>query len=139
MFNKIKMFVFFSFFILFLAGCGASLTGENGIEPTEILELDDDFDAKATIKKNEVVGLDMRVPTKSGYKLVGASFDPEILKLVHFLVYEDEGQPRAQYMFQGVSDGASSVLVKMEPLAGGDVDIYKVIVVNVGDGNGFFD
>ncbi len=139
MFNKIKKFVVFTVFILFLTGCGASLSGDVGIEPTEILELDGEFQGETSIGKDEVVALDMRIPKKSGYKLVGASFNPEIMRMVHYLVYEDDGQPRAQYMFQAVADGTTTVLIKMQPEVGGDVEIYKQITINIGKGDGFFD
>ena len=139
MFNKIRFFLLFLLFVLLLSGCGATLSGDSGIEPTEILDLDDEAEAKITIDKTEVVALDMRVPKKSGYKLVGASFDPEILQMVHYLEYDDDGQPRTQYMFQAVAKGSTTVLVKMQPEGGGDVEVYKQITVNVGQNNGLFD
>lgn len=138
MINKIKILAIMLFFILSLAGCGASLSGDGGVEPTEVLDLDGQYESKVSIEKEEIVALDVRIPKKSGYDLVGASFDPEVLQLVHYLTYEDDGQPRAQYMFQAMEDGGTTVLIKMQPLGGGNVEVYKQVVVTIGTDRGLF-
>lgn len=139
MFGKFGVNAFLAIFILFALGCGASFGNGGGVEPTEVLELDGDFELSVKIEKEDVLGIDMREPFKSGYKLIGASFDPEILGMVHFLRYDDDGVPRVQYMFQPKVDGTTDVLFKMEPLAGGgDPEIYKRVTVSVGEDKSLF-
>ena len=124
-------------FILFMWGCGASFDADGGVEPTETLVVDGGFEFAETIEKGEILALDMRVPVKSGYVVVGASFDPEVLRLEHFLTYDD-GEPRARYLFMALANGTSDILVKMQPVGGGQVELYKRVTVNVGDNDTLF-
>lgn len=108
------------------------------MRPNETLSLDGEFEFSEVIEKGEIIALDMRVPVKSGYKIIGTSFDPGILSLVHFLTYDDDGEPRVQYMFKALADGTTDVLVKMQPVAGGDTEIYKRTTINVGEDDSLF-
>lgn len=119
--------------ILLLCGCGVFSSDTSGLEPNETLTLDDDFEMAATIGKGELISLDMREPVKSGYVIVGTSFDPEVLSLVHYLQYDDDGDRRVQYIFKAAGDGGTDVLIKMEPSGGGQIEIYKRVTVNIGD------
>lgn len=65
MINKIKILAIMLFFILSLAGCGASLSGDGGVEPTEVLDLDGQYESKVSIEKEEIVALDVRIPKKA--------------------------------------------------------------------------
>ena len=124
--------------VLLFAGCGASVGVDSGVEPTETLDLDGEFEFSVSLEKGDVLGLDMRLPVKSGYKVVGASFDPSMFRLEHYLEYGDDGEPRAEYLFTMLADGASDILVKMQPVTGGDVEIYKRVGVIVGEDDGLF-
>ncbi len=135
MFGMASIKSFILIFILFSVGCAASYVGQGGVEPTETLTMDGEFERAMTIEKMDILGVDMPTPFKGGCKIVGVSFDPAILFLVHFLRYDVEGLPRVQYMFQPVSDGTTDVLFKMEPLGGGDVEVYKRVTINVGKGD----
>lgn len=138
MFGKFLANTCLMMFVLLAVGCGASLNGEGGVEPTDTLFLDDDFEFSATIEKGEVLAIDMREPIQSGFTIIGASFDPEVLSLVNYLKYKDDGKLRAQYMFQALVDGTTDVLVKMEPVGGGDVNMYKRVTINVGESDSLF-
>lgn len=138
MFGKFVIYACAAMVVLVLAGCGASLGVESGVEPTETLVLDDDFELAMTVQKGDIVGLDMRVPSKAGYRIVGASFDPALFRLEHFLEYVDDGERRAQYMFKALANGSTDVLVKMEPKDGGAMEIYKRITINVGKDDSLF-
>jgi len=138
MFGKMRKNMIMAIFILFLVGCGASYSVDTGVEPTEMLVLDGDFEFSETIEKGEVIALDMRLPIKSGYVIIGASFDPEILKLEHYIEYTGDEEPRARYMFTALADGMSDVLVKMQPKGGGDVEVFKRISINIGEKNSLF-
>jgi hypothetical protein len=124
--------------LLFFVGCGASVGVDSGIEPTEILDLDGEFEFSQSLEKGDVLGLDMRLPVKSGYRIVGAAFDPSMFRLEHYLEYDDDGQARAEYLFTLLADGASDILIKMQPMAGGDIEIYKRVGVIIGDDDGLF-
>lgn len=138
MFGKISLCVVVLSFVLLAAGCGASLGVESDIEPTKTLVLDDEFESTVSLERGDVLGLDMRLPGKSGYKVVGASFDPSLFRLDHFLEYKADGESRAQYLFALLADGASDILIKMQPLAGGDVEIFKRVSVTIGEDDGLF-
>jgi len=138
MFGKFGLNMCLAIIVLFALGCGASFSNEGGIEPTETLDLDNEFEVSVKIEKEDVLGVDLREPFKSGYKLIGASFDPEILSMVHFLQYVDDGEQRVQYMFQPHADGTTDILFKMEPISGGDVEVYKRVTVNVGNKGSLF-
>lgn len=121
--------------VLFVAGCGVFFSDDAGVEgtidPTVMLMLDDDFELSEGVEVGDVLGLDMAVPVKGGYVMDGASFDPAMLRLEHYLEYDREGEPRAQYMFTALAAGTTDVLVKMRPMSGGDGEIYKRVTVNV--------
>ncbi len=138
MFAKNLFTVIFLIFIHFFAGCGIFSGSTAGVEPTKTLDLDDGFDHSESVEKRDVLGLDMRIPEKSGYRVIGASFDPSMFQLERFLKYVEDGQPRAQYLFIVLADGTSDILIKMEPVEGGSVEIYKRVTVNVGEGGGLF-
>lgn len=139
MFGKIFLNTCLTIFVLFALGCGASYSNGGGVEPTETLDMDGDFELSVKIDREDILGVDMREPFKSGYKIVGASFDPDILSMVHFLQYTDDGDQRVQYMFQPEVDGTTDILFKMEPLSGGgEAEIYKRVTVNVGVNDSIF-
>jgi hypothetical protein len=74
---------------------------------------------------------------RNGHTLTGAAFDPGVLRLDHYLEY-DEGGRRARYMFTTLENGLTDVLIKMEPAGGGDAQVYKRVSVNVGSGTSLF-
>ncbi|MFH1912679.1 MAG: hypothetical protein ABIK45_00175 [Pseudomonadota bacterium] len=82
-----------------------------------------------TVEKSEVLALDLRMPTRSGYSLVGASFDPAVLRLDRYLEH-DGGN--ARYLFTAMENGLTDVLIKMEPGGGGDTEVFKRVSVTVG-------
>lgn len=124
--------------ILLSMGCGVFSSVESGVEPTEVLILDGGYEFAETIEKGEILALDMREPVKSGYEIIGASFDPAVLNLVQFLNIQSEKGPRVQYMFKAMADGMTDVLIKMKPTSGGDAEVYKRISVNVGNDDRLF-
>ena len=132
MFGKFWANTCLTMFILLAMGCGAIFSGDGGVEPSETLVMDDDYELSVKIEKDDILGVDMHAPTKSGRKLIGASFDPEVITLIHYLEYDEDGVRRVQYMFRPVADGTTDILFKMEPLAGGDMEIFKRVTVNVG-------
>ena len=139
MFGRILVNTCLTIIVLFAMGCGASFSSDSGFEPSEVVDMDGEFELSVKIEKEDVLGVDMREPFKGGYKVVGASFDPDILSMVHFLRYDDDGERRVQYMFKPEADGTTDVLFKMEPLGGsGSTEIYKRVTVNVGDDSSIF-
>ena len=138
MFCKISSAAFFLIFILLFAGCGASVGVDTGIEPTKTLDLDGEFEFSQSLEKGDVLGLDMRLPVKSGYRIVGAAFDPSMFRLEHYLEYSDDGEARAEYLFTLLADGASDILIKMQPMGGGNVEIFKRVGVIIGQDDGLF-
>lgn len=138
MFGIFRKFILSAMVILFVAGCGASSALDGGFDPTDTLMLDGDYESNISIEKGDTLALDVLIPLAKGYKIVGASFDPSMLRLEHYLEYDDDGATRARYMFTALMDGASDILIKMEPLSGGDVDIYKQISVKIGGDSGLF-
>lgn len=138
MFKKFTTTALLLTIILSVSGCGASLGVQSGVEPTETLDLDGEFEFSVALEKGDVLGLDMRRPVKSGYRIVGASFDPSLFRLEHYLEYGDDGEARAQYVFTLLADCASDVLIKMEPVGGGNTEIYKRVTIFVGEDDGLF-
>jgi hypothetical protein len=135
LFNKIGFFVVF---ILLLFGCGVPFSEDAGFDPTEILVLDDKYDSSVSLEKGEIFALDMRIPLDKGYEVIGASFDPVMLRLEHYLKYDEEGTERVVYMFSALMKGITDVLVKMKSISGGEVEIYKRVSVKVGGDDNFF-
>ena len=138
MFGMFGRYAFVTIVVLFLCGCGASSALDGGFDPAEILMLDNDYESSISINKGEMFALDMLIPFAKGYRIIGASFDPIMFRLEHYLEYEDDGATRARYMFLALEDGASDVLIKMQPLSGGDVNIYKQVSIKIGRNNSFF-
>jgi hypothetical protein len=130
MFGKCLLNACFTALVLLMVGCGVFSGDKDGLAPTEILVLDSDFELSATIVKGDVLALDMPIPVKSGHEIVGASFDPAVLRLEQYLEYADDGR-RARYLFTAIESGTVDILIKMEPAGGGAVEIYKRVTVNV--------
>lgn len=120
-------------FILFLGGCGALSNDMDGISPDKTAVLDGEFEYVEKIEKGKVIAFDMNTPVSSGFQVIGASFDPDILKLEGFLEYERDGKERVQYDFRARKNGSTDVLIKMKPRVGGGAEVYKRITVFVGE------
>ncbi|WP_319467462.1 hypothetical protein [uncultured Pseudodesulfovibrio sp.] len=131
MFGKAVLNICFATVVLLMAGCGvfSSVSGE--LEPSETLNLDEQFEFSEVLENRENIALDMRVPIKSGYEIVGASFDPDMLRLDNFFEYDDDGQRRVKYIYTAIAIGSSDVLVKMQPVGGGNIEIYKRVTISV--------
>jgi len=131
MFGKTVLNVCFATVVLLMAGCGVFSSVDGELEPSEILSLDGQFEFSEVLEYRENIALDVRVPVKSGYEIVGASFDPDMLRLDNFFEYDDGGERRVKYIFTAIAAGASDVLVKMQPVGGGDIEIYKRVTISV--------
>jgi len=117
--------------IFVLPGCGL-FTGEiGGISPDKVIILDDVYDPSVTIGKGEYIAVDMYEPSASNYRIVGAFFDPTMLDLVSYVRQEEQTPQRVQYLFKTLENGSTTILIKMEPISGGTVEVYKSVSVNV--------
>lgn len=139
MFKKISFFALCPFFILALSACSGVSSVNGGLSPVETIVLDDEYNAALSVDKNEVFALDLLRPSAKGYRITGAAFDPEMVRMERYLEYDDDGEPRARYMFTALQEGVSDVLVRMVPVAGGDVTTYRQVTVTIGSGGGWFD
>lgn len=124
--------------ILFLAGCAVFSDDSAGVEVSRLIELDDGFAFKKRVKKNTLLGVDMPQPSQSGHRIIGAAFDPDLLALVNFQEYQENGERRVRYVFEAMSDGSTDVLFKMEPVAGGSTEMYKQLTVTIGKNDTLF-
>ncbi|CCH47277.1 hypothetical protein [Pseudodesulfovibrio piezophilus] len=138
MFGRWVLNTFLTIFILFFVGCGVFYSDEDGVDSMKTLFLDDGFEFVVNIEKGESHAVDMPEPKTAGYVIVGASFDPHLLKLIHYTKYEKQDETRVQYAFKALADGSSDILVKMVPVKGGDSVLYKRISINVGDKRSVF-
>ncbi|EGB14019.1 hypothetical protein DND132_0804 [Pseudodesulfovibrio mercurii] len=100
--------------------------------------MDDGYATALSVEKDDVFALDVLRPTAKGYRITGAAFDPEMLRMERYLEYDDDGEPRARYLFTALAEGATDVLIRMSPEAGGEVDVYRQVTVTIGKGRGFF-
>ncbi|XXJ20143.1 hypothetical protein ACR42D_11485 [Desulfovibrio caledoniensis] len=138
MFNKIYFFALFPFFILALSGCSGASSVDGGLSPVETIVLDTEYSAALNVDKNEVFALDLLRPSAKGYRITGAAFDPVMVRMERYLEYDDDGEPRARYLFTALQEGVTDVLVRMVPVAGGDVTTYRQVTVTIGSGGGWF-
>jgi hypothetical protein len=138
LFKKIGFFALCPFFVLVLSACSGSSSVNGGLSPVETIVLDDQYSAALTVEKNEVFALDVLRPEAKGYRITGAAFDPEMLRMERYLEYDDDGEPRARYLFTALQEGATDVLIRMAPAGGGDVTTYRQVGVTIGSGGGWF-
>lgn len=138
MFKKIGFLALCPFFVLVLCSCSGSSSVNGGLSPVETIVLDDEYSAVLQVEKNQVFAMDVLRPTAKGYYITGAAFDPEMLRMERYLEYAEGGEPRARYLFTALQEGATDVLVRMAPVAGGDVITYRQVTVTVGSGSGWF-
>lgn len=124
--------------VLFAAGCGASLDVADDLEPNVVLDFDKDYELTETIEEGWLVALSMRSPEKKGHTVIGASFDPDILELVRFYDYQEDGVRRKAYILKAIKDGLSDVAIKMREDKTGTISVYKRAQINVGEIPGFF-
>jgi len=125
-------------FILLLGACGASSSINGEFDPSETLFLDDSYEYNSSVDIADVIALDVPVPASKGYVLIGASFDPAMLRLDHYLEYEDDGTTRVRYIFTTLAVGSSDILIKMEKTSGGEPEVYKQVRVAVARNEGLF-
>lgn len=138
MFKKVAFWALCPFFILVLSACSGSSSVNGGLSPVETIVLDDEYTAALEVEKNQVFAMDVLRPTAKGYYITGAAFDPEMLRMERYLEYDDDGEPRARYLFTALQEGSTDVLVRMTPVAGGDVVTYRQVTVTIGSGGGLF-
>lgn len=138
MFIKCCKSLLLPIFILVLAGCFGGPSVESGIELEELVELNGEEIAEVFVEKGETFGMDMRDPSNEGGMILGASFDPTMLRMERYLAYEDDGLSRVQYIFTAIADGASEVVVKMKKTNSSVTEVYKRVIVKVGDDSGLF-
>lgn len=139
LFRNVCFFVIFSFFVLAVAGCSGASSVDGGLNPVETLVLDDEYAATLNVEEHEIFALDVIRPVAKGYRISGAFFDPSILRMERYLEYEEDGEPRARYLFAGLAGGACDVLVRMVPDGGGEMEVYRQVTVTVGRAKGWFD
>ncbi|OIQ51866.1 hypothetical protein BerOc1_00330 [Pseudodesulfovibrio hydrargyri] len=137
MFKKVCFFALCPFFVLVLSACSGTSSVDGGLSPVETIVLDDEYNAALSVDKDQVFALDMLRPAAKGYRITGAAFDPAMLRMERYLEYDD-GEPRARYLFTALQEGVSDVLIRMVPVAGGDVTTYRQVTVTVGSGGGWF-
>ncbi|WP_428588335.1 hypothetical protein [Pseudodesulfovibrio sp.] len=121
-----------------MSACSGSSSVNGGLSPVETIVLDDEYTAALEVEKNQVFAMDVLRPTAKGYYITGAAFDPEMLRMERYLEYDDDGEPRARYLFTALQEGSTDVLVRMTPVAGGDVVTYRQVTVTIGSGGGLF-
>ncbi len=139
MFRKVGVFAICAVFVLALSGCSGSSSVDGGLEPVETLVLDGEYASALNVEENEVFALDVIRPLAKGYRISGAFFDPSILRMERYLEYDDDGESRARYLFTGLTGGACDVLVRMVPVGGGEMVVYRQVTVSVGPPKGWFD
>ena len=136
MFTKICRIALLAIFILTSPGCFGGYSDDVGLEVSDVVFLNDDYEAEIAVEKGEAFGVDVPYPADGAYTISGASFDPELFRMERYLEYEEDGEPRIRYLFTAVADGAGDVNVKMRPVSGGSEDIYRTVRVTVGGGSG---
>jgi hypothetical protein len=139
LFKKFFFLALCPLFILVLNGCAGSSSVDGGLSPVETIVLDDEYNATLDVNKDAVFALDLLRPTAKGRRITGAVFDPEMVRMERYLEYDDDGEPRARYLFTALQEGVSDVLIRMVPVAGGDVSTYRQVTVTIGSGGGWFD
>lgn len=138
LFKKSLFFVLFTIFILVFSACSGSSSVNGGLSPAETIVLDSGYTASLGVEKGDVFALDMLRPEGKGFRITGAAFDPQMLRMERYLEYDDDGEPRARYLFTALEEGATDVLIRMAPEGGGEVDVYRQVTVTVGKGGGWF-
>ena len=138
MFKKICFIALCPLFILVLSACSGSSSVNGGLSPVETIVLDEEYNATLEVDVDEAFALDLLRPTAKGYRITGAAFDPAMLRMERYLEYDDDGEPRARYLFTALQAGVTDVLVRMVPEAGGDVTTYRQVTVTIGSGGGWF-
>lgn len=138
MFKFFSMLVSFIVCVFMLTACFSSSSIETGLNPAELIEIDDDYSTEILLERGEVLAVDMPNPLAKGYRISGASFDPSMVRMERFLEYSEDGDSRARYLFTVLMDGSSDILIKMEPLQGGTEEVYRQITVSTGESKGLF-
>ncbi|BDQ36620.1 hypothetical protein SYK_09800 [Pseudodesulfovibrio nedwellii] len=124
--------------LFMLTACFGSSSVETGLNPAELIEIDDDYSTVVTLERGEILAVDMPNPLVKGYRISGASFDPSMLRMERFLEYSEDDENRARYLFTVLMDGSSDILIKMKPLQGGTEEVYRQVTIGTGESEGLF-
>lgn len=134
-----RMFVLVLLFLtLCCAGCAYLGLGGDDYSVDETLVLDGNQDFTAEIDTGETLLLDIRNPGSGGYKIKGASFDPNILRMEHFSTTEpgsgmtgDFG--RIHYIFKALKPGETKIEIKIHRPWEKKVppEVYKRVTVRI--------
>lgn len=131
MFTKVIKTLVLSIILLMFQGCYGGYSPDTGLDVSEIVYLDGEYETGVSVERGAVFGLDVAEPLASGYQVSGAAFDPAMVRMERYLSYDDDGTPRVRYLFTALAVGASDVNVKMRPAAGGPEDVYRTAHVVV--------
>lgn len=139
MFRIISFLSIMMCFVLFGVGCSTSSTVETGLDVAEALTLDGEYQSEIEVETGDVFALDMNNPLPKGYKLTGAAFDPDLLRMERFIEYDDDGM-RARYLFTALNSGTCDLLIRMRAVSGGEIEVFKHVTVMIDrEGGGWFD
>lgn len=120
-------------FILLTAGCGVVFNDGSGPAPDEIIDLEDDYEVIERVDQNSRIAIDMSEPSEAGYRIIGAYFDPAMLRLEGYVREEAETPQRVRYIFKVLDIGTTTVLINMEPVTVGPSEIYKRVTLIISD------
>lgn len=101
----------------------------------EELDLDNEHSVQAEVEVGEDLVLDFRSPESGGYDLMGAYFDPQLLKLTSFRIVdedEDEGD-RLEYVFTALKPGSAmiEIRIKASGIEAAMPEVYKRIILTI--------
>ena len=116
--------------IFFANGCGMMFGNDSGYSDVVEIALDEPNDVPITMALGQNLVVDMVHPGQKGRELTGASFDPAMLKLVHFSLETDDGIPMARYVFEAVGVGIVGVVFKAAA-PGGEPETYRSMTVEI--------
>jgi len=123
----------FAIFLLLLAGCGTHFGGGDGPSPNVVIDLAEEYERNETVDKGDLVAVDMVEPRESGYRIIGAYFDPGTVRLVSYVRDDGSSRPRVRYVFEAIGKATTTLLFNIEPVAGGRVETYKRVTLVIKD------
>jgi hypothetical protein len=92
-----------------------------------LLRLDGEQLHEVRLPRGAALTLDMRDPGQSGYVFAGATFDPDLVRL---LGIDPPADGRVRYLFTARAKGESDILIKIKKAEPGyRPDVYKQVHV----------
>lgn len=130
MFWKLVLNICFVTFLLFANGCGGRFDGQQGGGKVVKITFESPDNVQRSVAVGDVVALAVCLPESA--KLVGVSFDPELLNMIHYLESREDEGIVLRCRFTVIAEGSTDLILKTRASESDPPVIYRRAILTTG-------